>query len=154
MTKNTTTKTVKTQNVCSCLTITDETDDTITAGTCGQQTARKFCPGHDARTKSTLQKVYRSGKALLIGETLESVYQIAKGYGYERYLTDAPKRKSRAKANTEPKEETRLLKVGRWTYPLLLVGEEIDGLCTVAYTLRDGSMKTDVVKPSQICDPS
>jgi len=149
-TKNTT----KTINTCECLTITSESDTTIAAGTCGQQTARRFCPGHDARTKSTLQKVYRSGRQLQIGGTAVDVAAVARSYGYERYLTDAPKRKSRARTNVEQKPETRVLQKGRWTYPLLMVGEEIYGMCTVAYEARDGSMRTEVVKISQVCDPT
>lgn len=148
---NKTQTTEKTKNTCECLTIFSTADDVLHVGTCGDETARKFCPGHDARTKSTLQKAHRTGRKLVHQNgTTYTAAELAKIYGYERFLTDAPKRKSRAKTTQDDQPETRQVKVGRWAYPVLNVGELIDGKHVVAYLKRDGSIASTVVVPSAL----
>jgi hypothetical protein len=147
MAKNTT----KTQNLCECLTIIAEHDDRLIVGSCGGPTARRFQPGHDARTKSTLQKAYRNNQRLWMQDGSTAIAaEAAKWFGYERYLTDAPKRKSRAKNSSNDTPETRVVKIGRWTYPLLMVGEEINGESVVVYQDREGKTRSKSVKLSAI----
>jgi hypothetical protein len=74
---------------------------------CGMQVSsakREFRPGHDAKLKSVLIKLYRTGQgfAFLDGGRLihSDPMNEAKKRGWGHFMTEAPKRKSRAKTKT------------------------------------------------------
>ena len=83
-------KTSETTNICQCLTITSEDEHVIHAGTCGQPVKNRFAPGHDARTKGTLQKAFRTDREIISAKVRDTAQDWAKVYGYERYLTPKP----------------------------------------------------------------
>lgn len=53
---------------------------------CGQSTQGRFAPGHDAKLKSRLIGMYRSGKADMVKEAEAQAEKL----GWTKFLTDAP----------------------------------------------------------------
>ena len=137
MSKNNSTK------ICQCLTIVTEDEQTIVARSCGGDTGKTFAPGHDARTKGTLQKAFRTGRQILVNGEYHSAEDLAKGYGYERFLTPAPVRKSRKSRKTD---EPIKVKLGRWTYDAVSLDELDEGGFEVVYVNKGGDTQRKVVK--------
>lgn len=114
---------------------------------------RRFRPGHDAKLKSVLQKAYRNGDdfAWVEGGMVihSSATNEAAKLDWSHFLTEAPKRKSRAKAKKEAEvtlpqaEEVQgfrpaRVKVGRWWKDGVIVLQDETGV-TVEYQTRKGS---------------
>ena len=100
---------------CQCLIMTGDIEDEMpVAAPCGEQVADKknFRPGHDAKLKSTLIKAFRNGGSLVIRDggsrTESSAREVAKRYGWERFLTPAkpkPAKATKADTKTDPTVE-------------------------------------------------
>lgn len=95
-----------TMKPCQCLSPTGQTEDGfIVATPCGGEVPNKraFRPGHDAKLKSTMIKAHRNGGVVVVRDggnrTEITAKAIAKERGWERFLTDAPARKTKAKAD-------------------------------------------------------
>jgi hypothetical protein len=136
---------------------------------CGRQVSsakREFLPGHDAKLKSVLQKAYRNGEgfAFYVGGMLvhSDPMNEAEKRGWAKFMTQAPKRKSRAKAkadpvvpgpatgavNDAPAEPAEVqgfrparVKVGRWWKDGNIVAEDATSGVTVQYQDRKGVTK-------------
>jgi hypothetical protein len=132
---------------------------------CGQETSgpkREFRPGHDAKLKSVLQKAIREDEGYFAyvesGMLIHaSAMELAKARGWEKFMTAAPKRKSRAKTKVandatdvtgavnqapEPVEvqgfRPARVKVGRWWKDGSIVSETNESV-VVEYTDRKGN---------------
>ncbi len=120
----------KTQSNCTCLTIkSTKADGTIVAGPCGAKVGAKsrFQPGHDARTKGTLQKAFRAGAKIEVGGTAHTAQALAKEFGYERFLTAKPERK-----RSTPALSFGEVKVGRTWRSVLKATKQGDGFRVTA----------------------
>ena len=126
---------------CQCLTITHEDEHMVFAGTCGGTTRATFAPGHDARTKGTLQKAFRTGRQINMDGQQYTAEELAKVYGYERFLVAAPVRKRSTKKSNDP----IMVKLGRWTYEAAAVDEVEDGF-EVTYLDKKGEVTRKTVK--------
>lgn len=134
------TKTTAT-SICTCLTVFGERPDgTIVAGTCNEQVGAKarFRPGHDARTKGTLQLAYRAGVRIERGGVNHSVQNLADEYGYARFLTAAPKRSRKSAKPATDAPAWYMVKVGRWWRPLVKVVKAGNENSLVVYTTAKG----------------
>lgn len=112
--------------------------DRTTEGTCrcgcGEQLSnpkRSFRQGHDARYKGILQIAYRNNIELGIEEggmlISSDALTEAERFGWERFMTEAPKRSAKAVKRVT-------IKVGRWTHEATISG----GVAT--YTNRSGKV--------------
>lgn len=72
---------------------------------CGQTIARRrqFAPGHDAKLKSTLLKVFRAGEDITYQDggmlVTSDPMELAKRRGWEHFMTPAPAKKTKKKAD-------------------------------------------------------
>ena len=89
---------------CTCYVRTGNSE--ITIG-CGASTRARFAPGHDAKTKSTLQALYREGvtdvKVIGGGDSFNTtVERLFADLGWEQFMT---LKKTKAKKAIEPSIE-------------------------------------------------
>jgi len=109
---------------------------------CGEPVTRRFKPGHDARLKGTMLRLFRSGEKAKVATAKD----VAAENGWEHLLTDQPSTKAPRKAKSNGQGERTgfnpvRVKVGRWTYDAILISEDADSV-TVEYKGAGGGQPT------------
>lgn len=99
-------KAVKPLVACKCNTErVGGTDESPVFGPCGAQTKRDFAPGHDARLKGLLIRLYVAGQSYQVkGQPAQDPMDVARERQWGGYLTDAKVREERravAKTNRD-----------------------------------------------------
>ena len=124
-------------SACQCIVPADkQTDEKVWAfKSCKETCNNIFKQGHDAKLKGQLIKAFRAGVKLNIEGTVTTVQALAKHFGFERYLTEKPVRKSRSGAKT-----TKAAKAVKGAGGSIFKGE------TVSFTYRNGKMTGRVTK--------
>lgn len=166
---------------CRCFSIVDEVTDDDGATfevrhTCGELVygKREFKPGHDAKLKSGLIKAFRDGVDFTYQDGGMLVHadpvEMAKDRGWEKFLTPAKPRKSRAKAKDKAeKVETNgaeradddapasvegfqpaSFKIGRWTKDGVVVSHNDDGTITVSYLDKKSKRQTATLDADKV----
>ena len=150
-----TTKVKRNKNWTPCRCFTQDTGSTTPEdgapiyGQCSGNTRHFFAPGHDARLKGVLQRLYRSGQEYHYndGSMLITVdpLEMAKQLGW-LHLMDRPTSGPKAKRDKTPTE----VKVGRWTYKIDSIIESLGDEVQVSYVTKKGERKIATVRPEAL----